>query len=591
MARILQEANKTMEEMEKLKLADFKRKDKNARLKDELKNTKILLQESVTVRTLKDSLEHDLQSKLNQNQVAMGAMKNELTLEKKNVASLKENISNLRTNTEKYKDDTNSEVEVLKLEAREKLDKISQQHLQIQRLLHEMENEKANNVKLKEDLSNHKLSVGTLEKELTKARTKNFQRESELDNLSLELQESRNKVNSLEDQLSTQNIKEKTMQSTIMHLTNRIKNHKNDAEKFVLESGSIAGKLNNREIEIQTQSKQIQEQSKTITELRGRMLSKQIQEQSKTMTELRGRVSGSKSFDFEREELQLKIMAVQNELSNSNAKIAEQEFQQERSTVSYKKEDDNNSFSKLQSFRETMVDHDTTRALRSKVSQHISNLDELRSQQPKNYEKVGIRGDDDLVIGDIFRYGIEEQQHNTPLEKDETTSRPHGETENTLTRNIYNSNSGNLKMYENLAASKEEHTALYRSKGPYSLIGIEEQLQIRQTKSAQSNYSDENAEKGQNDNSSSLTNTNFSYLNTGSTAENTIQMGNRDMEAPFKISDWEKYGESAADNAESNEHVKHSEKKSSDNLTDPSNTDYHTDPEFEAKLRRILGRR
>merc|ERR1719246_33643 len=110
------------------------------------------------------------------------------------------------------------------------------------------------------------------------------------------------------------------MQSTIMHLTNRIKNHKNDAEKFVLESGSIAGKLNNREIEIQTQSKQIQEQSKTITELRGRMLSKQIQEQSKTMTELRGRVSGSKSFDFEREELQLKIMAVQNELSNSNAK-------------------------------------------------------------------------------------------------------------------------------------------------------------------------------------------------------------------------------------------------------------------------------
>jgi len=68
-------------------------------------------------------------------------------------------------------------------------------------------------------------------------------------------------------------------------------------------------------------------------------------------------------------------------------------------------------------------------------------------------------------------------------------------------------------------------------------------------------------------------------------------MGNRDMEAPFKISDWEKYGESAADNAESNEHVKHSEKKSSDNLTDPSNTDYHTDPEFEAKLRRILGRR
>ena len=37
MARILQEANKTMEEMEKLKLADFKRKDKNARLKDELK--------------------------------------------------------------------------------------------------------------------------------------------------------------------------------------------------------------------------------------------------------------------------------------------------------------------------------------------------------------------------------------------------------------------------------------------------------------------------------------------------------------------------------------------------------------------------
>ena len=38
-ARILQEANKTMEEMEKLKLADFKRKDKNARLKDEQRQT------------------------------------------------------------------------------------------------------------------------------------------------------------------------------------------------------------------------------------------------------------------------------------------------------------------------------------------------------------------------------------------------------------------------------------------------------------------------------------------------------------------------------------------------------------------------
>jgi len=151
MARILQEANKTMEEMEKLKLADFKRKDKNARLKDELKNTKILLQDmraSVTeMRNLKDSLEHDLQSKLNQSQVAVGAMKNELTSEKKNVASLNENIFNLRTNTEKYKDDTNSEVEVLKLEAREKLDNISQQRLHIQRLLHEMENENANNVK------------------------------------------------------------------------------------------------------------------------------------------------------------------------------------------------------------------------------------------------------------------------------------------------------------------------------------------------------------------------------------------------------------------------------------------------------------
>ena len=87
MARILQEANKTMEEMEKLKLADFKRKDKNARLKDELKNTKILLQDmraSVTeMRNLKDSLEHDLLSKLNQSQVVVGAMKNELTSEKK----------------------------------------------------------------------------------------------------------------------------------------------------------------------------------------------------------------------------------------------------------------------------------------------------------------------------------------------------------------------------------------------------------------------------------------------------------------------------------------------------------------------------
>ena len=62
------------------------------------------------------------------------------------MASLNENIFNLRTNTEKYKDDTNSEVELLKLEAREKLDKISQQHLHIQRLLHEMENENANNV-------------------------------------------------------------------------------------------------------------------------------------------------------------------------------------------------------------------------------------------------------------------------------------------------------------------------------------------------------------------------------------------------------------------------------------------------------------
>ena len=92
---------------------------------------------------------------------------------------------------------------------------------------------------MKDDLSNHKFSVGTLEKELTKARPEKFQRESELDNLSLELQESRSKVNSLEDQLTTQNIKEQTMQSTIMHLTNRIKNHNNDAEKFVLESGSI----------------------------------------------------------------------------------------------------------------------------------------------------------------------------------------------------------------------------------------------------------------------------------------------------------------------------------------------------------------
>jgi len=90
------------------------------------------------------------------------------------------------------------------------------------------------------------------------------------------------------------------------------------------------------------------------------MLSKQIQEQTKTMTELRGKRSGSLSFYFEREELQLKIMSVQNELSNSNAKIAEQEFQQERSTVSYKKGADDQSFSKLQSFRETMVDHDTT---------------------------------------------------------------------------------------------------------------------------------------------------------------------------------------------------------------------------------------
>ena len=89
MARILQEANKTKEEMEKLKLADFKRKDKNARLKDELKNTKSLLQDmraSVTeMRNLKDSLEHDLQSKLNQSQVAVGAMKNELTSEKNNI--------------------------------------------------------------------------------------------------------------------------------------------------------------------------------------------------------------------------------------------------------------------------------------------------------------------------------------------------------------------------------------------------------------------------------------------------------------------------------------------------------------------------
>lgn len=65
MARILQEVKKTMEEMEKLKLADFKRKDKNVCLKDELKNTKILLQDmrasATEMRNLKDSLEHDFQ--------------------------------------------------------------------------------------------------------------------------------------------------------------------------------------------------------------------------------------------------------------------------------------------------------------------------------------------------------------------------------------------------------------------------------------------------------------------------------------------------------------------------------------------------
>lgn len=65
MARILQEVKKTMEEMEKLKLADFERKDKNACLKDELKNTKILLQDmrasATEMRNLKDPLEHDLQ--------------------------------------------------------------------------------------------------------------------------------------------------------------------------------------------------------------------------------------------------------------------------------------------------------------------------------------------------------------------------------------------------------------------------------------------------------------------------------------------------------------------------------------------------
>jgi len=86
MARILQVAKKTMEEMEKLKLADFKRKDKNARLKDEFKNTKILLQDmrasATEMRNLKDSLEHELQYIINQSQVAMGTMKNELTSEK-----------------------------------------------------------------------------------------------------------------------------------------------------------------------------------------------------------------------------------------------------------------------------------------------------------------------------------------------------------------------------------------------------------------------------------------------------------------------------------------------------------------------------
>ena len=53
-------------------------------------------------------------------------------------------------------------------------------------------------------------------------------------------------------------------------------------------------------------------------------------------------------------------MDVQNALFNSNVKIYEQEFKQEQSTVSYKKGADDQSFSKLQSFRKTMVDHDTT---------------------------------------------------------------------------------------------------------------------------------------------------------------------------------------------------------------------------------------
>ena len=65
MARILQEANKTMEEMEKLKLADFKRKDKNARLKDELKKKQEKSQKNIlSMRSWTQILSPKLQTKL-----------------------------------------------------------------------------------------------------------------------------------------------------------------------------------------------------------------------------------------------------------------------------------------------------------------------------------------------------------------------------------------------------------------------------------------------------------------------------------------------------------------------------------------------
>mmetsp|Transcript_36052 Transcript_36052/g.44103 ORF Transcript_36052/g.44103 Transcript_36052/m.44103 type:complete len:1397 (-) Transcript_36052:432-4622(-) len=377
MAKLLEEAKKTMQDMEKLKMSSLKRKERNVRLKDELRNVTGLLEDAkssiMEVERNHHKMEDDLHAKLHERDNIIRSMEMELASRNNDMSSLKAKISQLSETLNEQENESSREIEKLREEAEKNVSK----HTQYESLVKNLQNKTdeleeqvgETEVALKEaklradqiyadrkrDIEGYKKTIDSLQQELSEAWASKADVETELDRTVMKLKESQKKVKVLEGNVLSQNQTIAGMNLRVKDLEFSLDTQKFGLEKLDIEASSSANKLCDREIEINRLRDRIDELNLTNVRLEeDNETMKEKLFKSATLVEESIMLTAS---DLEREKVDKekyddKINSLEKELLRAKASKAESESQMKHVINRFREEMDT-STSQTEKHRET----------------------------------------------------------------------------------------------------------------------------------------------------------------------------------------------------------------------------------------------